>query len=97
MLARISSPLLVQTALVALVGDIERFHSGHYFASYLGLTPREDSTALHRRLGAISKQGDTYVRMLLIPRRPVGLPGKLVHAPACVAQTERGVRRTLQG
>jgi transposase len=54
------------TALVATVGDVTRFPSGRHFASYLGLTPREDSSALRRRLGAISKRGDTYLRMLLI-------------------------------
>ena len=58
--------LLTATALVATVGDVARFPSGRHFASYLGLTPREASTALRRRLGAISKRGDTYVRMLLI-------------------------------
>jgi transposase len=58
--------LLTATALVALVGDIRRFPSGRQFASFLGLTPREDSSALRRRLGAISKQGDVYLRMLLI-------------------------------
>ena len=58
--------LLTATALVALVGDIRRFPSGREFASFLGLTPKEDSSALRRRLGAISKQGDVYLRMLLI-------------------------------
>ena len=58
--------LLTATALVALVGDIRRFHSSREFASFLGLTPKEDSSALRRRLGAISKQGDVYLRMLLI-------------------------------
>jgi transposase len=58
--------LITATALVALVGDIQRFGSGRHFASYLGLTPKEDSSALRRRLGAISKQGDVYLRMLLI-------------------------------
>ena len=57
--------LLTATALVALVVDIRRFPSGRHFASFLGLTPREDSSALRRRLGAITKQGDVYVRMLL--------------------------------
>lgn len=57
--------LITATALVALVTDIRRFPSGRHFASFLGLTPREDSSALRRRLGAISKQGDVYVRMLL--------------------------------
>ena len=58
--------LLTATALVAAVGDVQRFPSARHFASYLGLTPREDSTGPRRRLGAISKRGDTYLRMLLI-------------------------------
>lgn len=57
---------ITATALVALVGDIHRFPSGRHFASYLGLTPKEHSSGLNRRLGAISKQGDAYLRMLLI-------------------------------
>ena len=58
--------LLTATALVAFVGDVQRFPSGRHFASYLGLTPRESSSGLRRRLGAISKRGDPYLRMLLI-------------------------------
>jgi transposase len=58
--------LLTATALIALVGDIRRFDSSRHFASFLGLTPRKDSSALRRRRGAISKQGDVYLRMLLI-------------------------------
>lgn len=57
--------MITATALVALVTDIRRFPSGRHFASFLGLTPREDSSALRRRLGGISKQGDVYLRMLL--------------------------------
>lgn len=57
--------VLTATALVALVGDIRRFRSGRHFASFLGLTPKEDSRAGRRHLGGISKQGDVYVRMLL--------------------------------
>jgi transposase len=58
--------LLTSTALVAFVGDATRFPSARHFASYLGLTPRERSSGLRRRLGAISKRGDPYLRMLLI-------------------------------
>jgi transposase len=71
--------LLTATALIAMVGDIRRFRSGRHFASYLGLTPEEESTASHRRLGAISKQGDIYLRMLLIH----GARAVLCHAKAC--------------
>lgn len=58
--------LLTATAFVAFVGDMHRFPSGRHLASYLGLTPRESSSGLRRRLGAISKRGDPYLRMLLI-------------------------------
>lgn len=58
--------VLTATALVAAVGDVQRFPSARHFASYLGLTPREHSSGARRRLGAISKRGDRYLRMLLI-------------------------------
>ncbi len=58
--------LLTATALVGFVGDVARFPSGRHFAAYLGLTPREHSSGGRRRLGRISKQGDVYLRMLLI-------------------------------
>jgi transposase len=58
--------LIIATALVAFVGDIHRFPSARHFASYLGLTPKEHSTGSRRRLGAISKKGDVFLRTLLI-------------------------------
>ena len=58
--------LLTSTALRATVGDIQRFPCARRFASWLGLTPREYSSAEHRRLGSISKRGDVYLRTLLV-------------------------------
>src|SRR5690606_32209873 len=58
--------LLTATALFATVADIHAFRSGRQLACWLGLTPREFSSGGRRRLGRISKQGDPYVRMLLI-------------------------------
>ncbi len=58
--------VLTATALVAFVGDVERFASGRHFASYLGLTPREYSSGMRRYLGRISKKGGVYLRTLLI-------------------------------
>jgi transposase len=58
--------VLTATALVAFVGQPHRFRSGRHFASFLGLTPRESSSGLRRRLGRISKKGDTYLRVLLV-------------------------------
>jgi transposase len=57
--------LLTATALIAFVGNVERFPSSRHFACYLGLTPREHSSGLRRQLGHISKRGDAYLRMLL--------------------------------
>jgi transposase len=58
--------LLTSTAMRATVGSIERFGSARRFASWLGLTPREYSSGERRRLGGISKQGDIYLRTLLV-------------------------------
>jgi transposase len=58
--------LLTATALVAFVGEVQRFPTSRHFASFLGLTPRECSSGLRRRLGAISKRGDVYLRTLLV-------------------------------
>jgi transposase len=58
--------LVTATALVAFVGEVFRFPTSRKFASYLGLTPKENSTGQKRRLGRISKQGDVYLRTLLI-------------------------------
>jgi transposase len=57
---------LTATALRASVVDIRRFPTARHFASYLGLTSREHSSGERRRLGRISKQGDPYLRTLLI-------------------------------
>lgn len=57
---------ITATALVAFVGEIHRFASGRRFSAYLGLVPKEHSSGETRRLGRISKRGDSYLRMLLI-------------------------------
>jgi len=54
------------TALVARVPSIHAFSRGRSFASWLGLTCRESSSGNTRRLGRISKNGDRYLRTLLI-------------------------------
>lgn len=51
---------------VLTVGDVSRFPRGKQVASYLGLIPRERSSAARQRLGAISKQGNRMARMLLV-------------------------------
>jgi transposase len=58
--------LLTATALSASAGDLLRFASGRHFAAWLGLTPKEFSSGKTRKLGAITKRGDAYLRTLLI-------------------------------
>ena len=56
----------IATAAVARVPHIHGFRSGRSFAGWLGLTAREYSSGGTRRLGRISKQGDRYLRTLII-------------------------------
>ena len=53
-------------AFVLVIGEITRFAHSRQLASYLGLIPSEDSSGTRRRLGAISKQGNTLLRTLLV-------------------------------
>jgi transposase len=57
---------LVATALTASVTDPTVFSSGRSMAAWIGLVPKEDSTGGKRRLGPISKQGNRYLRWLLV-------------------------------
>jgi transposase len=57
---------ITATALVASIGAPQQFHNGRQLAAWLGLTPRQYSTGGKTRLGRISKQGDKYLRTLLI-------------------------------
>jgi len=58
--------LLTATALVAATsGQVNHFRDARHFASWFGLTPKEHSSGMTRRLGRISKRGDRYLRMLL--------------------------------
>jgi len=53
-------------AFVLTLGDVSRFPRGKQVASYLGLIPREYSSGGQQRLGSISKQGNRFMRMLLV-------------------------------
>lgn len=54
------------SAVVATVGDFKQFRNGAQFGAWLGLTPRQNSSGGKNNLGAITKRGDMYLRMLLI-------------------------------
>ena len=58
--------VITATAIAATVTDPDQFRSGRQFAAWLGLTPQQHSTGGRTRLGGISKQGDRYLRRLLV-------------------------------
>jgi transposase len=53
-------------AFVLTIGPVTRFRRSKQVASYLGLNPSEHSSGGKQRLGAISKQGNSMVRWLLV-------------------------------
>ena len=57
---------MIATALVASVADPSVFKSGRELAAWIGLVPQQNSTGGKERLGRISKQGDRYLRWLLV-------------------------------
>jgi len=55
---------VLATALVASVADPKVFRSGRDFSAWIGLVPKQNSSAGKDRLGSISKRGDRYLRSL---------------------------------
>lgn len=53
-------------AFVLTIGPVDRFPTSKQVVSYLGLNPSEGSSADRQRLGAISKQGNSMMRWLLV-------------------------------
>lgn len=54
------------TAIAATVTDPAAFKTGRDLAAWIGLVPRQNSSGGKERLGGISKQGDRYLRKLLV-------------------------------
>ena len=54
------------TAIAASVPEARVFRSGRDLAAWIGLVPRQDSTGGKQKLGPISKQGDRYLRRILV-------------------------------
>jgi transposase len=57
---------MIASAIAASVPDPGVFKSGRDFAAWLGLTPRQNSTGGKEKLGAITKQGNRYLRKMLV-------------------------------
>ncbi len=58
--------VLTALAFELVIGTPDRFHCGKQIASYVGLVPTEESSGDRRRLGHISKQGNSLLRFLLV-------------------------------
>jgi len=67
------------TALVMKNPDPRAFPSGRHFAAWLGLTPKDHSTAGKTRIGKITRAGDEMLRSLLV-----------AGATAVIQQAKRG-------
>ena len=57
---------ITSLAFVLTIGDVSRFRHSKQVSSYLGLIPREHSSGGKQRLGSISKQGNSFMRQLLV-------------------------------
>ena len=71
---------------LALRVDARQFKSARHFAAWLGLVPRECSTAGKQRLGGISRAGDERLRQLLV----LGATAVIQHAKPRVTPAGQG-------
>lgn len=85
---------LTALSLIVEVGDFRRFAHAKQFMSFLGLVPSEHSSGSKRRVGSITKAGNSHLRWLLVEsawhyrsyrptskrlmHRRAGLPAELV-------------------
>ena len=67
------------SSLAIKVSDPQAFRSGRDFSAWLGLTPKDHSTAGKQRLGVITRAGDEELRRILV-----------VGAMAVIQQVKRG-------
>jgi transposase len=57
---------LTALALVAEIGDFNRFNTAEELMAFVGLVPSEHSSGERRRQGSITKVGNSHVRRLLV-------------------------------
>ncbi len=78
---------IVATALVAEIGDWKTLSSGRSLAAWIGLVPKQHTTGGKDRLGSITKQGNRYLRWLLV----VGAMAVIRYARKHGTQKRRGL------
>ena len=57
---------MVACTFVSVLDEARRFRNAHAVGAYLGLVPGEATTGGQRRLGSITKQGNTMARVMLV-------------------------------
>lgn len=57
---------VIAACFMSVVDDAKRFRNAHQLESYVGLVPSEDTSGGKRRLGAITKKGNCYLRALMV-------------------------------
>jgi transposase len=70
---------IIATSLVMKTPDPRAFPSARHFAAWIGLTPKDHSTAGKTKLGKITRAGDEDLRRLLV-----------IGATAVIQQARRG-------
>ncbi len=84
---------VVAACFVSVLDEAGRFASSHHVESYIGLVPSEKTTGGNRRLGAISKQGNSYLRALLVQAACVILKNGDKNDPLYLWATKLAERR----
>jgi hypothetical protein len=86
---------LISAALAAHVPDPSMFRSGRDFAAWLGLVPRQNSSGGKERLGRITKQGNPYLRRLLVLGATASFPAATFRPKPSWARLSRTERYEL--
>ena len=85
-------PITASAIVASVGGDAAQFRSARHFAAWIGLVPKQHSSGGKQRQGGISKQGNRYLRRLLV----IGATAVIRHAGGRLAATPSGAwARTL--
>jgi transposase len=77
-------------ALLSEVGDFKRFESAERFAAYLGLVPRDHSSAENGKRLGITKAGNAHLRRLLVESANSYAKGKIGHKSKALMARQKG-------
>lgn len=76
--------------LIVEVGDFHRFERADQFASFLGLTPGEQSSGNTVRRGSITKAGNSFLRRTLVEAAQSYCRGNIGHKSKELNRRQRG-------